>query len=68
MNKRNVFLLVFCIISINCNSTNVTEQCPKQCSCKSSEDEGLKVKCEGLKDLDLFLSANASFYEEIVDL
>lgn len=65
MAKLQLYFYFFLLMSCNC-SEEIESQCPKLCQCENSEESGLKVKCENIKDIkEIIFGENSS---EIVHL
>lgn len=66
MAKFRLYFIIFLFVSSQC-SEEVDFQCPKLCQCENnSEETGLKVKCENIKDIkEIIFGENSS---EIVHL
>lgn len=65
MARLRLYFYVFLIISCQCSEESEI-QCPKLCQCENNVENGLKVKCENVKDIkDILFGENSS---EIVHL
>lgn len=62
------FFIYFCVLLLNSCRVGAESEisCPKLCQCEKNEENGLKVKCEKIKDVKEILFGNIS--SEIVYL
>lgn len=65
MIKFLLLFYIFCLIWFRTNGQNDLH-CPQMCQCEKNEENGLKVKCEKIKDIKEILFGNIS--AEIVHL
>jgi hypothetical protein len=65
MSRFLFYFYVLLFVSYHTNG-EIESNCPKQCECEKSEENGLKVKCEKIKDVRDIIFGNIS--SEIVAL
>lgn len=65
MANLRLCFMIFLVVSAQCNE-EIDVQCPKLCQCSNSDETGLTVKCESVKDIkEIVFTSNST---EIVHL